>query len=224
MSWSPSSSGAMRRLGLSLVALVVGASVPAFAAEPSGCDKFAWAITGEQQLLAAPQSVDLAGPLSRAMTTAIEVPLAASAEAKLAMPPERAPKNAGSFAGMVLFQPLSRHAFGGRLDRRYPGRPLPEADRLQRCFGLSVCPPERQVPGRRGSVHRPGQRRRGEHNCDSAHAQQLARLVGLKVHRDAVDTVAQMRGRWAVVEDMTEMAATIGAVALGTHHAVAAIA
>lgn len=97
----------MRRLGLSLVALVVGASVPAFAAEPSGCDKFAWAITGEQQLLAAPQSVDLAGPLSRAMTTAIEVPLAASAEAKLAMPPERAPKNAGSFAGMVLFQPAA---------------------------------------------------------------------------------------------------------------------
>jgi hypothetical protein len=112
MLWSPLTSGVMRRLGLTLVALVVGASAPAFAAEPSGCDKFAWPIAGEQRLLAVPQSVDLTGPLSRAMTTAIDVPLVAAANAKLAMPPERPPKNTGSFAGMVSFEPA---ATGGGL-------------------------------------------------------------------------------------------------------------
>src|SRR5690606_34530891 len=48
-------------------------------------------------------------------------------------------------------------------------------------------------------------------------------LIGREVERDAVDAVAQAGGRWAVVEDVTEMAATGGAKHLGADHAVAAV-
>src|SRR5208283_5916774 len=49
------------------------------------------------------------------------------------------------------------------------------------------------------------------------------RLFGLEVHRHAVDAVAQMRRRRAVLEDVAEMAAAAAAMHLGAHHAVAAI-
>src|SRR5260370_3987528 len=45
----------------------------------------------------------------------------------------------------------------------------------------------------------------------------------LEIHRDAVDAVAQVRRRRAVVEYVAEMAAAAAAIYLGAHHAVAAI-
>ncbi len=48
-------------------------------------------------------------------------------------------------------------------------------------------------------------------------------LFRLEVHGDAVDAVAQMRGRRAILENMPEVAAAAAAMHLGAHHAVAAI-
>jgi hypothetical protein len=83
-----------------LALLVAG---PALAEEPSGCDKFAWDITGPQALLAAPAETAGAAAFDRGKAVAISVPLSPLGEAKLAMPPERAPKNSDSYAGSVPF-------------------------------------------------------------------------------------------------------------------------
>jgi hypothetical protein len=46
---------------------------------------------------------------------------------------------------------------------------------------------------------------------------------GSKVHRNAVNAIAQMRGRWPIVEDVAKVAPTTAAVHLGTNHPVAAV-
>src|SRR5580700_3703109 len=57
----------------------------------------------------------------------------------------------------------------------------------------------------------------------AAAAGRLESLRRLKVHRHAVDAVAQMRGRRAVLEDMAEMAAAAAAMHLGADHPVALV-
>src|SRR5262249_47870920 len=49
------------------------------------------------------------------------------------------------------------------------------------------------------------------------------RPLGLEVHGDAVDAIAQMRRRGAVVEHVAEMAAAPAAMHLGAHHPIASI-
>src|SRR5580704_3406855 len=44
-----------------------------------------------------------------------------------------------------------------------------------------------------------------------------------EIHRHAVDAIAQVRGRRAVVEDVAEMAAAAAAIHLGALHAPAAV-
>src|SRR6185437_2041549 len=44
-----------------------------------------------------------------------------------------------------------------------------------------------------------------------------------ELQRDTIDAIAQMRRRRAVIENMAEMAAAIGAMHFGAHHAVSAI-
>jgi hypothetical protein len=85
-----------------LVALALAATAPAFAAEPSGCDKFKWPIERERAALTAPDRSTLASaadvtghpPIGWTLT------LRPSAEAALPSPPERAPA-ASTFAGFV---------------------------------------------------------------------------------------------------------------------------
>src|SRR5262252_4627097 len=48
-------------------------------------------------------------------------------------------------------------------------------------------------------------------------------LLGLKIHRDAIDAVTQMGRRRAILEDMTEMAAAAAAVHLSAGHAIAPV-
>jgi hypothetical protein len=86
-----------------LVALALLGASPAWAAEePSGCDKFQWGIERERAALTAPDRVklasgaDLAGLPAKAVILALRNP----AEAKLPVPPERAPKD-GTFAGFA---------------------------------------------------------------------------------------------------------------------------
>jgi hypothetical protein len=91
------------RLGAVIAALVLVFARPALAEEPSGCDKFAWDISRAQILLGAPAEAAGAVDRDRQTSKAISVALVPLAEAKLAMPPERPPRTAGSLAGSVSF-------------------------------------------------------------------------------------------------------------------------
>jgi hypothetical protein len=89
-----------------LLALVLLGTAPAWAAEePSGCDKFKWPIEHERAALTALDRVKLAsgGELATLPSTGITLGLQTPAEAKLPMPPERAPKE-GTFAGFANFE------------------------------------------------------------------------------------------------------------------------
>jgi hypothetical protein len=89
-----------------LIAFVLLTTAPALAAEePSGCDKFKWPIEHERAALTAPDRIKLAsgGELAATPSTGMTVALHAPADAKLPMPPERAPKE-GTFAGFANFK------------------------------------------------------------------------------------------------------------------------
>lgn len=86
-----------------LVALALLGAAPAWAAEePSGCDKFKWGIERERAVLTAPDRLKLASgaELTALPAQAVILALRSPAEAKLPMPPERAPKD-GTFAGFA---------------------------------------------------------------------------------------------------------------------------
>ena len=85
------------------VALALLGVAPAWAAEePSGCDKFKWGIERERAALTAPDRLKLASgaELTALPAQAVILALRSPAEAKLPMPPERAPKD-GTFAGFA---------------------------------------------------------------------------------------------------------------------------
>ena len=85
--------------------MLLGA-VPAWAAEePSGCDKFKWNIDHERAALTAPDRIKLVsgGELTALPSTGMTLDLSPPAEAKLPIPPERAPKE-GTFAGFTSFK------------------------------------------------------------------------------------------------------------------------
>jgi hypothetical protein len=85
-----------------IVALTLLGSVPAWAAEPSGCDKFKWPIDRERAALTAPERPKLASGAD-ITAPAITLSLLAPATANLPTPPERAPKD-GTFAGFAALK------------------------------------------------------------------------------------------------------------------------
>jgi hypothetical protein len=85
-----------------IVALTLLGSVPAWAAEPSGCDKFKWPIDRERAALTAPDRPKLASG-AEITAPAITLSLLAPAAANLPTPPERAPKD-GTFAGFAALK------------------------------------------------------------------------------------------------------------------------
>ena len=88
------------------IALALFAAAPAGAAEePSGCDKFKWNIDHERAALTAPDRVKLVsgGEPAALPATGMTLGLRPPAEARLPMPPERAPKE-GTFAGFTSFK------------------------------------------------------------------------------------------------------------------------
>ncbi|MCA6125008.1 hypothetical protein J6500_24390 [Bradyrhizobium sp. WSM 1704] len=94
----------MRKSFLAASLLLVATS--AFAAEePSGCDKFKWPIDRARAALTAPDRTKLeSGSVQTALPpNAITLALVAPADAKLPMPPERAPRD-GTFAGFTSFK------------------------------------------------------------------------------------------------------------------------
>ena len=89
-----------------LVALLLLGAPPAWAAEePSGCDRFKWPIERERAALTAPDRARLTSGSEQAALppSGITLALVAPADARLPMPPERAPKE-GTFAGFTSFK------------------------------------------------------------------------------------------------------------------------
>ena len=89
-----------------LVALLLVGAAPAWAAEePSGCDKFKWPIERERAALTAPDRARLTSGSEQAALplSGITLALVAPADARLPMPPERAPRE-GTFAGFASFK------------------------------------------------------------------------------------------------------------------------
>jgi hypothetical protein len=84
-----------------LVAVALLAAAPAFAQEPVGCDKFKWPLDHERTLLASPSQMASGAEMPQPLATAVTVALLPYADAKLPVPPSRAPKAAGSFAGFI---------------------------------------------------------------------------------------------------------------------------
>ncbi|MGJ4901682.1 hypothetical protein ACQR0V_08930 [Bradyrhizobium sp. HKCCYLS2058] len=82
--------------------LTLAASSAAVAAEPSGCDKFKWDIARERAALTAANREKLVSgaEIAAIPATGMVLELRPTAEARLAMPPERAPKD-GTFAGLT---------------------------------------------------------------------------------------------------------------------------
>jgi len=92
--------------GLSIVALLLLAVVPARAAEePSGCDKFKWNIDHERAALTASDRTKLTSgsEINALPSSGVILGLVAPAAAKLPTPPERAPKD-DTFAGFTTFK------------------------------------------------------------------------------------------------------------------------
>ena len=76
---------------------------PALAAEPSGCDKFAWPLDKEKQLLSEAKPALATEALDRDKGRAISIDLQPWPTAKLPVPPEREPRKTPSWAGFVQF-------------------------------------------------------------------------------------------------------------------------
>ncbi|MGC1355139.1 MAG: hypothetical protein WA851_04995 [Xanthobacteraceae bacterium] len=78
-------------------------AAPAFAEEPVGCDKFTWPLDKERALLTSADTITVASGMKLALPlpVAVTIDLLPFADAKLPMPPERAPKQPSSFAGFV---------------------------------------------------------------------------------------------------------------------------
>ncbi|MDB5501431.1 MAG: hypothetical protein JWR89_1333 [Tardiphaga sp.] len=86
-----------------IVALTLLGAAPAFAAEPSGCDKFKWPIDRERAALTAPTRAEIASGAEIPVPISVTLTLKSPADAKLPSPPERKPKD-GTFAGFARFQ------------------------------------------------------------------------------------------------------------------------
>ena len=93
----------MRATVIVLAVCGVAIAAPALAQEPVGCDKFKWPLDKERATL---NGTDLPKIVSGdrvpwSIPFASTVALVPSPDAKLPMPPERAPKSPDSFAGFI---------------------------------------------------------------------------------------------------------------------------
>jgi hypothetical protein len=80
-------------------AIITLAALPAWAAEPSGCDHFKWPLDHEKTLLATPVAIS-SGDAGK-LATGENLKLSAQTTAKLPQEPSRPPKFPDSYAGFV---------------------------------------------------------------------------------------------------------------------------
>ncbi len=93
----------MVRSSFALIALLMAA--PAFAEEPTGCDKFKWPLDHERALLANPSQTASGSEVAQPLAAAVSLTLVPFADAKLPVAPSRTPKFSGSYAGFVHVSP-----------------------------------------------------------------------------------------------------------------------
>ena len=86
-----------------IVALAMLSSAPAWAAEPSGCDKFKWPIDKERAARTSQDRLKAASGNELAIPAKAVLELKTPTEAKLPRTPERKPKD-GTFAGFLRFK------------------------------------------------------------------------------------------------------------------------
>jgi hypothetical protein len=86
-----------------IVTLSLLGSAPAWAADPSGCDKFKWPVDKERAVLTAQDRLKIVSGAELAIPAAATLDLKAPTDAKLPSSPERKPKD-GTFAGFTRFQ------------------------------------------------------------------------------------------------------------------------
>lgn len=86
-----------------IVALTLLSAAPAWAAEPSGCDKFKWPIDKERAALTSQDRLKAASGHELEIPSKVALELKNFTEAKLPRAPERKPKD-GTFAGFVKFK------------------------------------------------------------------------------------------------------------------------
>jgi hypothetical protein len=86
-----------------IVALALLSSAPAWAAEPSGCDKFKWPVDKERAALMSQDRLKAASGNELEIPAKAILELKNPADAKLPRAPERKPKD-GTFAGFVKFK------------------------------------------------------------------------------------------------------------------------
>jgi hypothetical protein len=93
------------RKALLVALLLLGAAAAWAAEEPSGCDKFKWPIDRERAALTAPDRAKLTSGSDQGAlpSSGITLALVSPVDARLPMPPERAPKD-GTFAGYASFK------------------------------------------------------------------------------------------------------------------------
>jgi hypothetical protein len=92
----------MRLTLLATLALLIAAPAfaPAWAQEPTGCDKFKWPLDKERAMLSHAAPTASGGELPPTLTAAVKVALVPVAEAKLPVAPSRGPKP-DTYAGFV---------------------------------------------------------------------------------------------------------------------------
>ena len=90
----------MNRVALTVVFGLI--STAAFAQEPVGCDKFKWPLDRERALLTGSsiKTIENGATIDVPTAAAVKVKLVSSADVKLPIAPERAPK-ASSYSGFV---------------------------------------------------------------------------------------------------------------------------
>jgi hypothetical protein len=96
----------MKKHWLIPIALLIAA--PALAQEPVGCDKFKWPLDHERALLASPSQLPSGGETLQPLGTAVTVALAPYADAKLPVPPSRAPKSPVTYAGFIRLSAIPK--------------------------------------------------------------------------------------------------------------------
>ena len=86
-----------------IVAMLLLSSAPAWAAEPSGCDKFKWPVDKERAALTSQDRPKAASGNELEIPAKAVLELKTPTDAKLPRAPERKPKD-GTFAGFVKFK------------------------------------------------------------------------------------------------------------------------
>ena len=156
-------------------AITAFAALPAWAAEPSGCDHFKWPLDHEKTLLATPVAIS-SGDAGK-LATGENLKLALQTTAKLPQEPSRPPKFPEFLCWLCHLActrergNISRNDRAWRLDRCRSGWACSQIDRPHRRNRLRRTRQERQIRPRGDALHRRDQQQHRAHRRAGRHAE-----------------------------------------------------